>query len=145
MATKEELLLYRKIAKLRHCATVYDKNLDLMYDEEGNKTELRKEVNKILYRIATGELRSSFLSGVNFEIKYARKKADKLAKKKKKKKNKKVPTQEEQVSKLLKGLARVEKKEKAEYERNCLDSIGMRQKVISRICRKALPYYKEEN
>lgn len=45
--------LSKYIAFLRHNFTNYDKYLSLMYDEEGNQTEFRKYVNRVLFEIST--------------------------------------------------------------------------------------------
>lgn len=67
----EKIELRKRIAKLRHTATPYDKHLRLMYDEEGNQTDLRKEINRIISKVARGELSEKYLHAIKGEIKYA--------------------------------------------------------------------------
>ena len=126
---ESDFILNKKIAKLRHCHTIYNKNMDLMYDTEGNQTELRKEINKILYKIAAGELGNSYLAGVNSEIKYIRDKIKKEERLKlgvgKRHKKKKEPTVEEQTSALLRGFQRLEKQEENKKQQLYLSKIGM--------------------
>ena len=52
----EKIELRKRIAKLRHTATPYDKHLRLMYDEEGNQTDLRKEINRIISKVVRAKL-----------------------------------------------------------------------------------------
>ena len=143
---ESDFILNKKIAKLRHCHTIYNKNMDLMYDTEGNQTELRKEINKILYKIAAGELGNSYLAGVNSEIKYIRDKIKKEERLKlgvgKRHKKKKEPTVEEQTSALLRGFQRLEKQEENKKQQLYLSKIGMLKSQIQQSHRKALPYYK---
>lgn len=147
MSVDNNFLLNKKIAKLRHCHTTYNKNMDLMYDENGNQTELRKEVNKILYKIASGELGTSYLSGVNSEIKYTREKIKKEEKLKlgigKRHKKKKEPSIAEQQAALLRGLKNLEKQQENHHRQVCLSKIGMLKTQLQQSHRKALPYYKE--
>jgi len=136
----ENLALNKKIAKLRHCHTTYNQNIKLMYDENGNQTELRKEINHILYKIATGEFGTSYLAGVNSEIKYAKNKLKKETKKQNKKKQKKEPSIEAQQAALWRGVQKMQKNlENQKYK--FLNVIGMRPHQIHKLYRKALPYY----
>lgn len=139
-------VLNKKIAKLRHCHTIYNNNLDLMYDANGKQTELRKEINRLLYKIATGELGTSYLAGVNSEIKYAKEKIKKEKKLKlgigKRHKKKKEPTIEEQQAALLRGLKNLEKQQDNHHRQVCLSKIGMLKTQLQQSYRKALPYYK---
>lgn len=144
--SENDFVLNKKIAKLRHCHTIYNKNMDLMYDAEGNQTELRKEINKILYKIASGELGDSYLAGVNSEIKYIRDKIKKEERLKlgigKRHKKKKEPTVEEQTSALLRGFQKLEKQEENKKQQLYLSKIGMLKSQIQQSYRKALPHYK---
>ena len=71
MVDSYEFWLNKQIAKMRHTETNYDKHLDLMYDSNGNQTELRKHVNNVLYKVVVGELDKRYLGGVKSEIKLA--------------------------------------------------------------------------
>lgn len=137
--------LNRKIAKLRHCHTIYNKNLDLMYDANGNQTELRRTINRLLYKIATGELGTSYLAGVNSEIKYVKEKLKKEEKLRlgigKRHKKKKEPSVEEQQAALLRGLKNLEKQQENHHRQVCLSKIGMLKSQIQQTYKKALPYY----
>lgn len=139
-------VLNKKIAKLRHCYTIYNNNLDLMYDANGKQTELRKEINRLLYKIATGELGTSYLVGVNSEIKYAKEKIKKEEKLKlgigKRHKKKKEPSIAEQQAALLRGLKNLEKQQDNHHRQVCLAKIGMLKTQLQQSYRKALPYYK---
>lgn len=141
----EDLVLNKKIAKLRHCHTIYDNNLDLMYDANGKQTELRKEINRLLYKIATGELGTSYLAGVNSEIKYVKEKIKKEEKLRlgigKRHKKKKEPSIKEQQEALLRGLKNLEKQEENHHRQVCLSKIGMLKTQLQQSYRKALPYY----
>ena len=143
--SEDVFALNRKIAKLRHCHTIYNKHLDLMYDADGNQTELRKEINKILYKIAAGELGKSYLAGVNSEIKYAREKLKKEEKLRlgvgKRHKKKKEPSIEEQQATLLRGFQKLEKQEQNHKNQLYLSQIGMLKTQIQQLHRKALPHY----
>ena len=137
--------LNRKIAKLRHCHTIYNKNLDLMYDANGNQTELRKTINRLLYKIATGELGTSYLAGVNSEIKYVKEKLKKEEKLRlgigKRHKKKKEPSIAEQQAALLRGIRNLEKQQENHHRQVCLSKIGMLKSQIQQSYKKALPYY----
>jgi len=137
--------LNRKIAKLRHCHTIYNKNLDLMYDANGNQTELRKTINRLLYKIATGELGTSYLAGVNSEIKYVKEKLKKEEKLRlgigKRHKKKKEPSIAEQQAALLRGIKNLEKQQENHHRQVCLSKIGMLKSQIQQSYKKALPYY----
>ena len=137
--------LNRKIAKLRHCHTIYNKNLDLMYDANGNQTELRKTINRLLYKIATGELVTSYLAGVNSEIKYVKEKLKKEEKLRlgigKRHKKKKEPSIAEQQAALLRGIKNLEKQQENHHRQVCLSKIGMLKSQIQQSYKKALPYY----
>ena len=139
-------VLNKKIAKLRHCHTIYNNNLDLMYDANGKQTELRKEINRLLYKIATGELGTSYLVGVNSEIKYAKEKIKKEEKLKlgigKRHKKKKEPSVAEQQAALLRGVKNLEKQQDNHHRQVCLAKIGMLKTQLQQSYRKALPYYK---
>lgn len=141
----EDLVLNKKIAKLRHRHTIYDKNINLMYDENGNQTELRKEINHLLYKIATGELGKSYLVGINSEIKYVKDKIKKEEKLRlgigKRHKKKKEPSVKEQQEALLRGLKNLEKQEENHHRQICLSKIGMMKTQLQQSYRKALPYY----
>ncbi len=138
-------VLNKKIAKLRHCHTIYNKNLDLMYDADGNQTELRRTINRLLYKIATGELGTSYLAGVNSEIKYAKEKLKKEERLRlgigKRHKKKKEPSVEEQKAALLRGLKNLEKQQENHHRQVCLSKIGMMKTQLQQNYRKALPYY----
>ena len=145
MTVENEFLLNKKIAKLRHCHTIYNKNLDLMYDVDGNQTELRRIVNRILYKIATGELGTSYLAGVNAEIKYAKQQAEGGTKKTKKKKQKKEPSAEEQLAALWKGVNKMQTKiQENQDKQKYLGGIGMLKCQLQMYHRRALPLYKKE-
>ena len=137
--------LNRKIAKLRHCHTIYNKNLDLMYDANGNQTDLRKTINRLLYKIATGELGTSYLAGVNSEIKYVKEKLKKEEKLRlgigKRHKKKKEPSIAEQQAALLRGIRNLEKQQENHHRQVCLSKIGMLKSQIQQSYKKALPYY----
>lgn len=143
--SEDVFALNRKIAKLRHRHTIYNNNLDLMYDADGKQTELRREINHLLYKIATGELGTSYLAGVNSEIKYAKEKLKKEERLKlgagKRHKKKKEPTVEEQQAALLRGLKNLEKQQENHHRQVCLSKIGMMKTQLQQNYRKALPYY----
>ena len=144
----EDLVLNKKIAKLRHCHTIYNKNLDLMYDEDGNQTELRKNINNILYKIASGELGKSYLSGVNSEIRYIKEKKIKEEKLKcgisKRHKKKKEPSIAEQQAALWKGVNKMQTKiQKNQEKQRYLSIIGMLKSQLQISYKKALPYYEK--
>lgn len=142
--SEDVFALNRKIAKLRHCHTIYNKNLDLMYDADGNQTELRRTVNRLLYKIATGELGTSYLAGVNAEIKYAKQQVEGVTKHKKKK-GKKEPTVEEQLAVLWKGVNKMQTKvQENQDKQKYLGGIGMLKCQLQMSYRKALPLYKKE-
>ena len=147
MINNTGFLLNKKIAKLRHKHTCYNQNLKLMYDENGKQTELRKEVNRILYKIATGEFEKSYLAGVNSEIKYAKKKIQKEEKLKsgigKKHKKKKEQSIAKQQAALLRGLKNLEKQQENHRRQVCLSKIGLLKTQLQQSYRKALPYYKD--
>ena len=142
--SEDVFALNRKIAKLRHCHTIYNKNLDLMYDADGNQTELRRTVNRLLYKIATGELGTSYLAGVNAEIKYAKQQVEGITKHKKKK-GKKEPTVEEQLAALWKGVNKMQTKvQENQDKQKYLGGIGMLKCQLQMYHRRALPLYKKE-
>jgi len=144
MAVTEDFHLNKKIAKLRHCHTIYNNNLDLMYDENGNQTELRKEINKILYKIASGELGSSYLAGVNSEIKYAKKKKKQEEKLKKGigKRHKPEPSEAKQLAALWRGVQKMQAISDGQKYK-WLGKIGLRPHQLHKMYRRALPYYKD--
>ena len=116
-----------------------------MYDVDGNQTELRRIVNRILYKIATGELGTSYLAGVNAEIKYAKQLAKGETKKPKKKKHKKEPSVEEQLAILWKGVNKMQTKiQENQDKQKYLGGIGMLKCQLQMCARKALPYYKKD-
>lgn len=140
----DSYFLAKKVAKMRHQRTRYDKHLDLMYDENGNQTELRHRINNILARIIRGELDDSYLEGIKSEIVFARR--DKLKKdfvekpKKKKRKNKtKLPSIEKQQALLLRGVRQYEQNLRYKY----MKLIGLNPHKLHQLYRKALPYYNE--
>lgn len=143
--SEDVFALNRKIAKLRHCHTIYNKNLDLMYDANGNQTELRRTINRLLYKIATGELGTSYLAGVNSEIKYVKEKLKKEEKLRlgigKRHKKKKEPSIAEQQAALLRGIKNLEKQQENHHRQVCLSKIGMLKSQIQQTYKKALPYY----
>ena len=142
--SEDVFALNRKIAKLRHRHTIYNNNLDLMYDADGNQTELRRTINRLLYKIATGELGTSYLAGVNAEIKYAKQQAKGVTKHKKKK-AKKEPTVEEQLAVLWKGVNKMQTKiQENQDKQKYLGGIGMLKCQLQMSYRKALPYYKKD-
>ena len=132
--------LAKKVAKMRHERTRYDKHLDLMYDEDGNQTELRHRINNILARIIQGELDKSFLVGVRSEIIEATRqklKQQKLAKKSKKKPKKpKQQSVEKSYALLVKGIQELQKRQGYQM----LKAIGMTPHQLHLLYRKALPY-----
>ena len=143
--SEDVFALNRKIAKLRHCHTIYNKHLDLMYDADGNQTELRRTVNRLLYKIATGELGTSYLAGVNAEIKYATQQAQGETKKPKKKKHKKEPSVEEQLAALWKGVNKMQTKvQENQDKQKYLGGIGMLKCQLQMSYRRALPLYKKD-
>ena len=143
--SEDVFVLNRKIAKLRHCHTIYNKNLDLMYDANGNQTELRRTINRLLYKIAIGELGTSYLAGVNSEIKYVKEKLKKEEKLRlgigKRHKKKKEPSIAEQQAALLRGIKNLEKQQENHHRQVCLSKIGMLKSQIQQTYKKALPYY----
>ena len=143
--SEDVFALNRKIAKLRHCHTIYNKNLDLMYDANGNQTELRRTINRLLYKIAIGELGTSYLAGVNSEIKYVKEKLKKEEKLRlgigKRHKKKKEPSIAEQQAALLRGIKNLEKQQENHHRQVCLSKIGMLKSQIQQTYKKALPYY----
>ena len=70
MSKKYEL--NKKIALIRHTKTIYNKNLDLMYDEDGVPTKLRKKVNTTIAMINNGKIPESSLNRINCEILWER-------------------------------------------------------------------------
>lgn len=142
--SEDVFALNRKIARLRHCHTIYNKNLDLMYDADGNQTELRRTINRLLYKIATGELGKSYLAGINSEIKYAKQKL-KEETEPKKKKQKKEPSAEKQLAALWKGVNKMQtKRQENEDKQKYLGGIGLLKCQLQLVSRRALPLYKKE-
>jgi len=137
--------LARKVARLRHKHTNYDKNIDLMYDKDGNPTALRRHINSVLSRIAEGKLSKDYLIGLKSEIKYEKTKKIKenrlknLAKKPKKKKKKQQSIESSQ-RRLMNGYKMMCENQKYKY----LQMIGLRPKQLHKMWRKALPFYKSE-
>lgn len=148
MTTDNNLLLKKRIARLRHTQTLYDKHWDLMFDKDGNQTELRLHLNKILAKIARGELSYDYLAGLNQEIKLAQQaliKENRLKKlRKKKPSTKKLGSIEKQQAALLRGVKKMQ--ESGTVWRNpifwkYLNAIGMRPHQLHKLYRKALPKY----
>lgn len=131
------LSLKQKIAKLRHVHTVYNKHVDLMYNDDGSQTELRKTVNHLLYKIASGELTKSYLSGVNSEIKFAQQKY--IKEHKKRKKHKHGPSIAEQQAALLRGVQKMQAFKIESWQFKYLNAIRMRPHDLHKLYRKALP------
>ena len=119
-----------------------------MYDADGNHTELRRTINRLLYKIATGELGTSYLAGVNSEIKYAKEKLKKEEKLRlrtgEKHKKKKEPSIAEQQAALLRGVKNLEKQQENYHRQLCLSKIGMLKSQIQQLYKKALPCYKKD-
>lgn len=66
----------KRIAQRRHLDTLYDKNIDLMYDKNGNPTQLRKLINYIIAKIELDEFDYKYIGGINQEIRYQRRLKD---------------------------------------------------------------------
>ncbi|MBP5789196.1 MAG: hypothetical protein J6W29_03070 [Neisseriaceae bacterium] len=149
MVDSYEFWLNKQIAKMRHTETNYDKHLDLMYDSNGNQTELRKHVNNVLYKVVVGELDKRYLGGVKSEIKLAqqaeekKKRLEKIANKKSRK-GKNFPSIEKQMEALARGLKRLENNEENRNKQVWLSAIGMWKPQIQMKYRNALPYKKDE-
>lgn len=144
----DQIRLNKKVAKLRHCHTTYNRNLDIMYDETGKPTELRKEINNLLFKIATGELDPSYLSGVNSEIKYIKNKVKKDKKKEEKTSKKKSkslgPSIAKQQAALWAGIQKMQAGNLTGQQYKYLGLIGLRPHQLHKLYRKALPKPKEE-
>ena len=92
MSKRNSYEFNKRIAQRRHLDTIYDKNIDLMYDENGNPTPLRKLINYVIAKIELNEFDYKFIGGINNEIRYQRRLKEQRTLKpisKKKKKNKK--------------------------------------------------------
>ena len=63
----------KRIAQRRHLDTLYDKNIDLMYDKNGNPTQLRKLINYIIAKIMNRMLHILTFHSPSLLIYYARK------------------------------------------------------------------------
>lgn len=144
----DQIHLNKKVARLRHCNTTYNRNLDIMYDETGKPTELRKEINNLLFKIATGELDPSYLSGINSEIKYVKNKVKKDKKKEEKvskKKHKNLgPSIAKQQAALWTGIKRIQENNLTGQQYKYLGTIGLRPHQLHKMYRKALPKPMEE-
>lgn len=149
MPKSYDYFVARRVAKLRHTKTSYEKHYDLMYDENGNPTALRHHINEVLGKIAKGELDYRYLGGVQSEIKLAQravdkqKRLEKIAKNKSKKgKGKTFLSIAEQQAALLRG---VQKLNDGEYkwsgmQYKWLGVIGMRPHQIHKKSKKLLTY-----
>lgn len=150
---KGDLKLFnKKLAHFRHEYTSYDKHLDLMYDSEGNPTKLRKDINRVLYKIVAGELDGSWFKWIDNEIKNVIVSNSKNEKKEKKRlehigkiekerkpKLKSIAQQQEALWRGVKAMQ--EGKILTSLQRKYLTKIGMRPRQLLRLHRKALPYY----
>ena len=126
----DEYFLAKRVARMRHKETNYDKHLDLMYDADGNPTLLRRHINSVLGRIATGELGRDYLEGIKSEIKAARtaqiKENHLKNKAKKKSRPPKFPSIEKQQRLLRTGLETFYHQQAKKY----LGCIGMKPKQL---------------
>lgn len=84
MTKIDRYFLSKKIAHMRHSMTRYDRHYDLMFDENGKQTQLRRDINRILCKIARGELDASWYGSIKNMIANER-----IRQKKEKQKNKK--------------------------------------------------------
>lgn len=139
-----DIWLNKKIAKLRHTETNYDKHLDLMYDNDGNQTDLRKHINNVLYKIAVGELNKNYLVGIKSEIKYEKRKLINANwmenRRKKKKKNKpRFPSNEKMQEALLRGYQNYQE----HLMKKWLGAIKMKPKQIRKMSKNLLIYQKD--
>ena len=148
MTKDNELLLKRKIARIRHTQTTYEKHIGLMYEKDGNQTELRKHLNFTIAKIARGELSYEYLGGLNQEIKLAEQaiaKENRLKKlRNKKPSNKKLGSIEKQQAALLRGIKKMQESGvvmRAPIFWKYLNAIGMRPHQLHKLYRKALPKY----
>ena len=152
----EKIELRKRIARLRHTATPYDKHLRLMYDEEGNQTDLRKEINRIISKVARGELSEKYLHAIKGEIKYALWKEKKTARENKyengsaktrQTKNKKANAHERKFFERYKeyfaeqeaAQELYEKRIHEQYKAIMLKFIGLNHRDMLKFVRKALP------
>lgn len=144
---KVDVKLAKDVAWLRHTRTNYDKHYDLMFDADGNPTLLRKRINSVLGRVATGELSEKYIGGVRSEINCAVQALAKqnylkrMATKKPAKRNGRLTSVKMQTS-LLAGV----KKYYATLDNHkykMLSYIGMRPKQLHK-WRRMLPYYPGE-
>lgn len=147
MADSYEFWLNKQIAKMRHTETNYDKHLGLMYDADGNQTDLRKHVNNILYKIATGELDRRYLGGIRSEVALAQRalnEENRLKKIARKPVVRRQPSVEKQQAALLRGFERLEKAERNREKQLWLSAIGMWKPQLHNLYRYALTYEKDE-
>ena len=86
MTKIDQYFMAKKIARARHRKTCYDRHYDLMFDENGKPTELRKNINRILCKIELGELDASWYGAIKNMIANERIK-QKREKQKKRKRN----------------------------------------------------------
>ncbi len=132
-----------KVARMRHNSLNYDKNLDLMYDEDGQQTDLREYINKVLSEVAIGKRDYKDVIKLRASINNARKnknieQSSKNRIKKIKNKQPKLQNDEKSLNNLLKGAQKYNKKienreEKIhrQYVQVMLHKIGLSNKQLS--------------
>lgn len=132
-----------KVARMRHNSLNYDKNLDLMYNNDGQQTDLREYINRVLSEIATGKRDHKDIIQLQASINNARKNKNieqnnKNRIKKIMSKQPKAQNDEKSLNSLLKGMQKYNKKiEKQEekihrqYVQVMLHKIGLSNKQLS--------------
>ena len=134
----DDYFIAKKVARMRHRETNYDKHLDLMYDADGNPTPLRRHLNDVLGKIVKGELSRDYLCGLKSEIKMARTaqiKENHLKKKAQKKNKPKLPSIEKQQALLRAGMEQFYHQQRKKF----LGCIGMRGKQLRKLTKNVLP------
>lgn len=69
--------LKNKISYIRHHYVYYEGNYDLFHNEDGKATQVKYNLNRVIYKIIKGKLNPAVLSDFNKEIAKLRKEKDK--------------------------------------------------------------------
>jgi len=136
MSKNDDYIIAQQVARLRHTKTNYDKHIDLMYDADGNPTQLRRHVNSVLGKIVKGELSKKYIGGLRSEIKLAQ--ADIIkANRMKKIANRKaqMPSVAKQQEMLRMGLDMYYRKQAKKF----LGCIHMKEKQLRKLTKNILP------
>lgn len=138
MSKVDDYFIAQKVARMRHRETNYDKHLDLMYDADGNPTQLRRHLNEVLGKIVKGELSRNYIGGLKSEIKLARTaqiKENHLKKKAKKKNSPKFPSIEKQQALLRAGMEQFYHQQRKKF----LGCIHLKEKQLRKLTKNVLP------